>query len=101
MIVPRLRFALNFSAFPGSITHLNDPALSRAEVKAEVSPKKRAQVGNKNQQHNQDTRPGGATLGPERNQDNDPFKFATCHFWRKTAATGQFIFTFFTPVFVG
>ena len=33
----------NFSAFPGSITHLN---AQRAEVKAEVLPKNGAQVGN-------------------------------------------------------
>ena len=32
------------SAFPGSIMHLNAQALLRAEIKAEVSPKKGAQV---------------------------------------------------------
>jgi hypothetical protein len=30
-----------------------------------------------------------------------PVFLATCHFRRKTAAVGQFIFTFFSPVFVG
>jgi hypothetical protein len=91
----------NFSEFPGLITHLNNPPSPRGRIKGGLPPAKRAQVGNKNQQDNQDTGPRGATLGRERNQDNDPLRFATCHFRRKTAAARQFIFTFFTCVFVG